>query len=765
MTKKYKNGWFLIKNYKNKNNIVLNLDFLYVKITLYIHLFGGKKMKNKFLYVFFAVTAFLFCFIFSASAGFDLDTEEILKLEQVDNYFECYAAGDVDNNGAIKADDARIILRASVELEQLDTSAFMKADVDGDGKVTAADARLALRLAVGLDEMPEHDIQEIVIAPATCATEGLTVKICTSCIKIYAKVTVPASTDEHITGLWETVTAPNCTNKGFAQLKCLVCGVVVREEELPATNRHSGEWNYPDGKSCLDPVKKNRTCTVCGNFEETVENPRGGHNFVWFTETANTCTEDGLDVYKCDYCGLQSKELVTNAHGHIFEHDVVITEPTCEETGLNAKQCIYCGETKEEYATAALGHKYDNKHYRVTKEPTCAEVGTADVVCTLCGDANEITLDKAPHTLTDEWVVTLEPDCTNEGSKSGNCRYCGPVTEVIPANGHTVTSWTNVKPATCSETGLMQGECSVCGDAAATKEIEKLPHDFNTSVQYWTSGILCKENGTGYYKCNNCDAKQQLILLQRTCTNKNGKNTRVVTEATCTSKKTVVDVCDFCKEDIEGTLTTSGKALGHNYDTSNWEETKSVTCTTDGERQCGCTRCDQVKTEVIKATGHTAGEWAETTAATCSKAGEMSLLCSSCNEVIDTREIEKLAHTPKNTVIADSGEINENGDYVVKCKVECSVCGETISEEEPVTRMAVRCDDGIKVVFDEYSDFNPGGEISFTIENAAENMLVMMTYGVDGNEILTDEDGTYYYTIPDDISDSETLTIVVVILS
>lgn len=53
--------------------------------------------------------------------------------------------GDVDGDGKVTASDARLILRASVGLENLDLE---RADVDGDGKITSADAREALRTAV-----------------------------------------------------------------------------------------------------------------------------------------------------------------------------------------------------------------------------------------------------------------------------------------------------------------------------------------------------------------------------------------------------------------------------------------------------------------------------------------------------------------------------------------------------------------------------------------------------------------------------------------
>lgn len=61
--------------------------------------------------------------------------------------------GDVDGDGGIKAADARLALRASVGLENLDENQKKAADVDYDGAIKAADARLILRASVGLEEI------------------------------------------------------------------------------------------------------------------------------------------------------------------------------------------------------------------------------------------------------------------------------------------------------------------------------------------------------------------------------------------------------------------------------------------------------------------------------------------------------------------------------------------------------------------------------------------------------------------------------------
>ena len=60
--------------------------------------------------------------------------------------------GDVNQDGMIKAEDARLALRRSVALETYlpGSARFIAADMDGDGAVSAADARAVLRCSVGL---------------------------------------------------------------------------------------------------------------------------------------------------------------------------------------------------------------------------------------------------------------------------------------------------------------------------------------------------------------------------------------------------------------------------------------------------------------------------------------------------------------------------------------------------------------------------------------------------------------------------------------
>ena len=78
--------------------------------------------------------------------------------------------GDIDGNGSVTAEDARLALRAAVELQPIEKGTFLHrvADVDDNGEITAEDARQILRIAVELDpELPEIEPQA---APVTGKT-------------------------------------------------------------------------------------------------------------------------------------------------------------------------------------------------------------------------------------------------------------------------------------------------------------------------------------------------------------------------------------------------------------------------------------------------------------------------------------------------------------------------------------------------------------------------------------------------------------------
>ncbi|MBO7404159.1 MAG: N-acetylmuramoyl-L-alanine amidase [Clostridia bacterium] len=82
-------------------------------------------------------------------AGYEYDSVQSIVTKKMKALTR--VMGDLDDDGKVTAADARLALRAAVDLELLDEEQIARADVDKDGKITAADARMILRMAVGLD--------------------------------------------------------------------------------------------------------------------------------------------------------------------------------------------------------------------------------------------------------------------------------------------------------------------------------------------------------------------------------------------------------------------------------------------------------------------------------------------------------------------------------------------------------------------------------------------------------------------------------------
>lgn len=134
------------------------------------------------------------------------------------------AAGDVDGNGSVTAADARLALRASVNLEKLTAAQTKAADIDGKAGVTAADARLILRASVGLEVLHKHVYTSSVTKNATCSTDGEITKTC-ECGEVI-KEAIPAT--GHSLKEMKITKAATAGSYGEAEFACNKCTETVK---------------------------------------------------------------------------------------------------------------------------------------------------------------------------------------------------------------------------------------------------------------------------------------------------------------------------------------------------------------------------------------------------------------------------------------------------------------------------------------------------------------------------------------------------------
>ena len=142
---------------------------------------------------------------------------------------------------------------------------------------------------------------------------------------------------------------------------------------------------------------------------------------------------------------------------------------------------------------------------------------------------------------------------------------------------------------------------------------------------------------------------------------------QIVTEATCTEEGTQVCICSICGYEIE----TAIEKKEHSYP-DEWIVSVSPTCTSDGIELRNCTGCNAAtETRTMVMYGHDfEDKWTTDTEATCSSEGSKSHHCTRCEAKKDVTVTDKIPHSYKLTVTAQT--CTANGYTTYTC-----ICGDT----------------------------------------------------------------------------------------
>ena len=351
------------------------------------------------------------------------------------------------------------------------------------------------------------------------------------------------------------------------------------------------------------------------------------HSYIEEITKQPTCTEEGKKTFTCD-CGDTYTEIIP-AKGHTEVIDKAVPATCTTDGKTEGSHCYVCGKViKAQTVIKATGHKYDDG--KITKQPTCTETGVKTYTCSECGATKAETIKANGHTEVIDKAVPAT--CTTDGKTEGShCSVCGEVIKaqtVIKATGHKYDDGKITKQPTCTETGVKTYTCSECG---ATK------------------AETIKANG----------------------------HTEVIDKAvpaTCTTDgKTEGSHCSVCGEVIKAQ--TVIKATGHKYDDG--KITKQPTCTAEGVKTYTCLECGDIKTETIKANGHTE-VIDKAVPATCTTDGKTEgSHCYICGEVIKAQTVIKaMGHKYDDGKITKQPTCTETG---VKTYT-CSECGATKAE-------------------------------------------------------------------------------------
>ena len=203
--------------------------------------------------------------------------------------------GDINNDGVITADDARILLRCSAQLDDVTPEILLYGDYDKNSAITAADARTALRVSASLENkeciLHGHNFNQLKNVAPDCVNEGYTTKKCSRCYATDGSKTAVVKALGH---KLQTTTSPaTCTKGGWMLVKCTVCNHVEKSCENGKALGHSlGEWTESGNI-------KTRSCNRC-NYSESqkIENKNQKVVYLTFDDGPNMHTEKLLNYLR-----------------------------------------------------------------------------------------------------------------------------------------------------------------------------------------------------------------------------------------------------------------------------------------------------------------------------------------------------------------------------------------------------------------------------------------------------------------------------------
>ena len=542
-----------------------------------------------------------------------------------------------------------------------------------------------------------HTEEEIPAVAATCTTTGLTVGVkCSVCGEILvAQEEVPVDEDAHVPVVAKVLKDAICGKQnGIVRMECELCHVNLGYEVIDASEHEPVEVSRVEA-DCIHDGIVNYKCGRCGEeLEPEVLPATGKHTFVDGAFIDATCTENAKEGQKCSVCGAVGEnftEIPNTALGHDEAVDQESSkDATCTEDGVEVIKCKRCEEVLEEIVIPATGHKYKSTGY---KAATCKDAGGEGFECTVCGDTyvEPFTGEAAEPAIghTEEEIPEVAATCTTTGLTAGvKCSVCGEIlvaqeeTPVI-SDAHVPVVAKVLKEAICGkQNGIVRMECQLCHENLGYEVVDASEH---VPVESSRVEATCGEDGVINYKCERCGETLESEVIPAT-----GEHTFVdekdyikTVAATCVDNEKLVHLCTVCgaegeEKELEGT------ALGHKWVLDETApEYKAVTCEEDGLDTFKCERCEETKTEVVKATGKHVWDNGKNVDATCTTASGALYTCTKCGETY-------FEEYPAGVGTPATGHTEEVIPEVpatcsttgLSAGVKCSVCGAILLEQE-----------------------------------------------------------------------------------
>ena len=340
-------------------------------------------------------------------------------------------------------------------------------------------------------------------------------------------------------------------------------------------------WKYlAQEATCTEKAEYYYSCECGATSDKTFEfGEKKEHVFYDEVYEIKGCSYDASSIVKfCKNCveayEVGSGEKIVHPHKWVLAEAI---EPTCVTLGYKAHfECENCDEEIFGQAVAPLGHiltgsYYDagGSHYRV-----CSRQG--------CGQVHE------SHRY--NWTVKKYSTCTEEGVKEGYCSLCGHVEEKTIEAKHFWDNGEETKEPYCTTSGEALYTCLVCGEQK-TEELSPLGHAWTT--KQILKNADCFNEGEILYECTRCKEEQTRAYGPE----HNWNSGILIKEATCHQNGEVYYKCLDCgKEKIETILASHGELK---------MDSQPATCLGRGYYKETCTICgDVIREGYIAPLGH-----------------------------------------------------------------------------------------------------------------------------------------------------------------
>ncbi len=271
-----------------------------------------------------------------------------------------------------------------------------------------------------LDTHP-HDWQRTEYIAPTCTELGKEIYVCTVC---------EFDKTEVLEALGHDCEGEYLIDADVHSRPCTRCSALD-------TRPHDWQMTEYTAPTCTERGEVSYACAACG-FDKTEIIDALGHDY------SETPQQNGdVHSYACSRCSIQISET------HEWVKDNISTEPTCTDPGIDVYKCTEC-EAVRTVTLSALDHDFSGDY-----KPN--------------GDVHSITCSRCAATLDEDhkWqtVEYIAPDCANAGYRKYVCSVCNldRYEDLPTTDEHFEGEWETVVGATALTDGLKVLHCTVCG--------------------------------------------------------------------------------------------------------------------------------------------------------------------------------------------------------------------------------------------------------------------------------------------------------------